>query len=98
MEFKPCSRFTYSNHVFLQMAERINSSDEVEAVANRGEVITAYENEQPFPCFLVIGWVKSVALHVVFAQNPTDALCVVVTAYWPDPEKWSTDCKTRLKR
>lgn len=80
------------------MAERRIVADDVEAVANEGEVITVYKDEKPFPCFLLMGWVNSSALHVVIAQNQADASCVVVTTYRPDPEKWSADFKTRLKR
>ena len=97
VKFKSCSQFKYSNHVFLQMAERAISADAVEAVATRGKVIRVYADERPFPCFLLLGRENLLALHVI-AQNQSDATCIVVTAYWPDPEQWSADFKTRLKR
>jgi len=37
-------------------------------------------------------------LHVVYAINKEDNEYIVVTAYYPDKEKWSKDFKERVKR
>ncbi|MCY7350505.1 MAG: DUF4258 domain-containing protein, partial [Cytophagaceae bacterium] len=65
--------------MFLQMAGRVISADDVEAVATRGEVIRVYADEKPFPCFLLLSWKNLLALPVVIAQNQNDATCIVVT-------------------
>jgi len=37
-------------------------------------------------------------LHVVFAKNDEDNEIIIITAYYPDKEKWSDDYKIRIKK
>jgi len=37
-------------------------------------------------------------LHVVFAKNEEANEIIVITAYYPDSDKWSDDYTKRIKR
>jgi hypothetical protein len=47
----------------------------------------------------MIGWIDSKgdrkALHMVVAEDINTNKCLVVTAYWPDKNKWNSDFKTK---
>ena len=60
-----------------------------------GEIIEQYPEDMPFPSYLISGHsVSKKPMHVVCAHNP-DVNCCVITAYYPDKDKWETDNKTR---
>jgi hypothetical protein len=88
-----CQEFEYSNHCLLRIIEREISVDDIEIVLKTGEVIKEYLNDKPYPSFLILGFVKNRALHVVAALfNET---CIVITAYYADNGKWMKDFKTK---
>ncbi len=81
-----------------QAAERsrqrgILSKDIRNAVEN-GEIIEQYPDDFPFPSCLILG--KDLAgncIHVCMSEEGTASR--IITAYRPDPEKWSDDFRTR---
>jgi hypothetical protein len=60
-----------------------------------GEVIAKYDMDKLFPSKLMLKFVNDRPLHVVVAQNPFTLLCILITAYLPDTNKWHHDFKTR---
>ena len=62
-----------------------------------GEVIAKYETDRPFPSKLILKFVRGKPLHVVVAQDIVSLACILITAYWPDYNKWGFDFKTRKK-
>ena len=80
------------------MFERAIGQPEVIEVAKSGEVIAEYLDDEPFPSFLILGFVRSRPLHVVVGVEDETGSCYIITAYDPDPALWEEDFKTRRSR
>jgi len=90
-----CHKIMYSGHAVRRMFQRgLNPAEVREAIAD-GEVIAGYLDDVPFPSYLMLHWIKNRPVHVVVAVERESGLCLVVTAYIPDPSQWSPDFKTR---
>lgn len=83
-----------TNHVFFRCRERKITMDQLFQAIKTGEIIEDYPNDYPYPSCLVLGnLMDNRKLHVVCGTEGT--MLWIITAYWPDSEKWETDCKTR---
>ena len=68
-----------------------------ETVARIEEIIEDYPHDYPFPSCLIFGCtVKNRVLHIVVGIG--DSKLWLITAYEPDKEEWSKDCRTRRER
>jgi hypothetical protein len=90
-----CKEIIYSGHAVRRMFQRGLTPAEVRAAITYGEVIAAYIDDVPFPSYLMLHWIKDRPVHVVVAVDKESGLCLVVTAYIPDPSQWQPDFKTR---
>lgn len=86
--------YIYRVHAIERMFQRDIYEYQVEEVVEHGEVIERYIDDKPYPSFLVLGYVDSVALHVVYAKDDESNI-IVITAYRPNLNKWQNDFKTR---
>jgi len=77
------------------MFQRKITGEDVRGVPANGEVIEDYPNDTPYPSRLLLGWTGTRPLHVVAADNAVGNEIIIVTAYEPDPLRWSADWKTR---
>jgi len=77
------------------MFERDISEDDVETIIKKGTIIEPYPSDQPYPSYLILGFIKHTAIHVVYAKYDEDI--IVITAYKPDLKKWESDYKARRK-
>lgn len=85
-------------HALEQMAspERRITRAEVKDVVYSGEMIENYPNDPRGHSCLLSGLTSSGRpIHVVCA--PKEDYLVVITAYPPDPERWSEDFSMRKK-
>jgi hypothetical protein len=78
------------------MFQRDVDEADVEHVVRSGEIIESYPDDQPYPSFLMLGYVDKRALHIVYAKDEHDTI-IVITVYEPTLEKWLKDLKTRKK-
>ena len=88
-------RMLWTEHLALRLRERGIKRADVIACIQGGGIIEQYPDDTPFPSCLILG--ASVAgrpLHVVCAVNP-GVNCCMITAYYPNPDKWEADNKTR---
>lgn len=90
-----CVSVKYSGHAMQRMFERGITRQSVAQVIRSGSVVETYPADQPFPSALLFGCAAGRPLHVVVARQPDTALCLVVTAYEPDPDRWEPDWRTR---
>jgi hypothetical protein len=88
----------YSGHALRRMFERRIKTAEVEAALKYWDVIEEYPDDTPYPSALLLGEVAFRPLHVVAAYNDTLKECIVVTAYEPDREKWTSDYRRRKEK
>lgn len=88
-------------HLTLHLLDRlrkrnISVSDVINGIQS-GEIIEQYPDDYPHPSCLVFG--KSInqkALHIVCG---TDGQYLwIITAYYPDIDKWENDLKTRREK
>jgi len=57
------------------------SQAEVRAAIQLGEVIEAYPDDDPFPAYLLLDFVKGRPIHIVFSYDQETDTGYVVTAY-----------------
>ena len=89
--------FVYRAHAIQRMFERDILESDVEETIKNGEIIEEYPDDKPYPSFLAIGREER-PLHVVYAKNDEANEIIIITAYYPDKEKWSDDYKKRIRR
>jgi len=77
------------------MFERQIEKDAVIAVVYHGDIIKEYPDDEPYPSFLLLGFVNGKPLHVVLGLDPVSAIARIITVYHPDPDSWAKDFKTR---
>ena len=70
----------------------IKLSDIKQCIKN-GEVIEDYPDDYPYPSSLLLGYTDNKPLHIVVGIG--NELLWLITAYYPDNEKWEDDNKTR---
>ncbi len=85
----------FSAHAVQRMFERRIDETVVVDVIRRGEVIAAYEEDQPYPSVLLLGMHEQMPVHVVAARQPESGIVRIITVYIPNTELWSSDYKTR---
>ena len=59
------------------------------------EVVEAYPEDKYFPSYLLLGRQGEEAFHALFGADVEGQNVRVVTAYYPSPEEWEEDLKTR---
>lgn len=83
-----------SSHANLQCIERIIDSSDILKVLQHGEIIEAYPNDYPFPSCLMLGFITpDKPMHVCCGLG--EGKIYIITAYYPNPNKWDSDMKTR---
>ena len=77
------------NSIFLE----VPSIDDIERCIIFGEIIEEYPDDYPYPSALICETKYGKPMHVV-AGLGDDALWII-TAYYPDTQKWTDDYLTR---
>lgn len=86
-----------TEHARIRLHERNISIDDIVNGIRTGEIIKQYEDDKPLPSCLVLGLsVKTEYIHIVVSCD-TDFV-YLITAYFPDPDIWEDDFKTRKER
>lgn len=89
--------FIYRGHAIQRMFERDIFEIDIENTVKNGEIIEEYLDDKPYPSYLAL-WFNKKPLHVVFAKNYEDNEIIIITAYYPDKDKWSDDYKKRIDK
>ncbi|MGE5239316.1 MAG: hypothetical protein ACM3ON_10975 [Chloroflexota bacterium] len=58
----------------------------------------AYPENKYFPSYLLLGRQGELAFHALFGTDAEGQNVRVVTAYYPSPDEWEEDLKTRRRR
>ncbi len=85
----------FSGHAVRQMFARAVSVEDVTGVVRDGEIIKEYPDDKPYPSFVMLGFVRGSAVHVVVALDGAAKTAIVITAYLPDEQLWSDDFRRR---
>lgn len=88
----------FSGHARDKIIERGIEVDDVLVILSSGEVIKSYPDDKPYPSKLILGFIGSAqqALHIVAAEDATSGTIFIITAYYPDPARWTPDFKTKI--
>jgi len=89
--------FIYRVHAIERMFQRGIEETDVESVIKFGDIIENYVDDKPYPSLLVLGFIETIALHVVYAKDEENN-CIVITVYKPTLEKWEDDFRTRSQK
>jgi Domain of unknown function (DUF4258) len=93
-----CDSIIISEHGLVRLFERTIQVEDVRRVIEKGEVITDYPNDKPYPSCLLLGFVNDRPLHVVVAKDKLDGKCIVVTAYEPNLLVWEPNFKLKRRK
>ncbi len=81
-------------HAAKRLEQRGISINDVISCILHGEIIEQYPTDYPYPSCLVLGVsVNNSFMHVVVGSN-LETLWII-TAYYPSPDTWEPDLKTR---
>ena len=83
-----------SEHADRRFRERGIKARDVRNCVMNGRIIEDYPDDFPFPSCLILGKdLNGNALHVVMSSE--GSMGRIITAYKPDPKKWSKDFSIR---
>lgn len=82
-----------SIHCSVRLEQRAITEDDIKAAIQNGEIIENYPDDYPWPSCLILGHTNNKPLHICLASNYEAVK--LITAYYPDPLKWSSDFKNR---
>lgn len=83
-----------TNHAAERFRERRISIRDIYNAINNGEIIEQYPNDYPYPSCLVLGDnLRGEKIHIVLSDE--GAASRIITAYFPDVDKWSEDFRVR---
>lgn len=88
------SKIKWSIHCLERMQERDIRRADVKECLLKGEIIEDYPEDYPHPSCLIFGYtVENKVIHVVVGND--GQYIHVITAYFPNTEKFENDLKTR---
>lgn len=83
-----------SDHAAKRFRERGIKINDVRNAVQSGEIIEQYPDDYPYPSCLILGLSSAQEkIHVVMSDEGTSSR--IITAYFPDKEKWRDDLRTR---
>ena len=83
-----------TEHARIRLIERGIAINDVVSCISSGEIIKQYEDDKPFPSCLILGTsTHNTPIHIVVSID--SEYIHLITAYYPDADKWESDFKTR---
>ena len=79
----------------MRLGQRFIARETIIHAATSYEVIEEYPEDKYFPSYLLLGRRGAEAFHVLFGADMEGQNVRAVTAYYPSPEQWEADLKTR---
>lgn len=96
-EFYSQDRIIISIHAQERLRQRGIKQKDIRNCIMTGEIIEQYPDDFPFPSCLIFGYMcNNKILHVV-ASNEGN-MSRIITAYFPNADKFHDDLKTRKER
>ena len=86
-----------TEHAAERARQRGILSRDIRNAVENGEIIEQYPDDYPFPSCLILG--KDSAgrcLHICMSEEGDSSR--IITAYYPDKERWSEDYRTRKEK
>lgn len=87
-------RVIISIHAQERLRQRGIKQKDIKNCIMTGEIIEQYSDDFPFPSCLIFGYtLNNEILHVVASDEGT--ISRIITAYFPNEDKFESDMKTR---
>ena len=87
----------FSGHALERIRQRGIKQKDIKSCIMSGEIIEQYPDDFPFPSCLIYGiGTDERVMHVVASDEGTASR--IITAYFPNLEKFESDLKTRRER
>lgn len=87
----------WTKHCLNRMSKRDILISDVKTAINNGYIIEYYYNDYPYPSCLILGKdSNNRKIHIVCGIS--EEFVCIITAYYPDKEKWEKDFKRRRKK
>lgn len=87
----------WTYHVNMRMKARFIPRKIILDSVDNYEIIEEYPEDKYFPSYLIRSEHGGYVFHVLFAADSESDNVRVVTAYYPNPDEWDSDLKTRGK-
>ena len=89
-------KVNWTKHCLNRLNQRDILISDVKKAINNGQIIEYYYDDYPYPSCLILGYnINNKMLHIVCGIN--EDTVHMITAYFPDINKWEDDMKTRRK-
>lgn len=86
----------WTKHCLNRLNKRNILMIDVKEAINNGKIIEYYFDDYPYQSCLILGYnMNNKIMHVVCGIN--EEIVHIITAYYPDTNKWEEDMKTRRK-
>ena len=85
----------WKDHILQRMRQRKITVSEVLSVLKDFQIIEVYNDDKPFPSYLLMGYAEDRPLHIVAAVNAENFETHLVTVYIPDDSIWMDDYRRR---
>ena len=83
-----------TEHASLRFRQKGIKAKDIRVVVSNGEIIEQYPDNYPYPSCLIYGKdSQNRVVHVCMSDEGSSSR--IITAYYPDPNKWSEDLKVR---
>ena len=87
-------KIAITKHAKERLIERKIYVSDILKCISEGEIIMQYEDDKPLPSCLILGKSETnKEMHIVVSTDRK--FIYLITAYFPDPQKWEKDFKTR---
>ena len=85
-----------TEHASQRFRQKGIKAKDIRLAVGNGEIIEQYPEDFPFPSCLIYGKdAQNQVIHVCMSDEGNSSR--IITAYYPDPDKWEEDLKTRRK-
>lgn len=90
-------RILWTYHVNMRLKGRFISRNMILDSISYYEIIEQYPKDKYLPSYLVYSRYQNRIFHVLFAVDVEDDNVRIITAYYPSPQEWEEDFKTRRR-
>ena len=81
----------------MRLGRRFIGRETIISAADSYEIVEAYPEDKYFPSYLLLSRQGEESFHVLFGTDVDGQNIRIITAYYPSPEEWEMDLKTRRR-
>jgi len=81
----------------MRLGQRFIARETIIRAADTYEIVEAYPDDKYFPSYLLLAREGVDGFHVLFGADVEGRNVRIITAYYPSPDEWEADLKTRRR-